>query len=54
MSLSRRELLTTVAAFGVGTAAFQLAVVATDADSKVESIIDEMVKYAEWRSGWRH
>lgn len=49
--VSRRELLTAVAAVGVGTATFQRAVVAAAAQPKVEAVTPEMVQAAEWVAG---
>jgi Asp-tRNA(Asn)/Glu-tRNA(Gln) amidotransferase A subunit family amidase len=50
--VSRRELLATLGALGIGTATFQRAVAATvAAQPKMEAITGEMVKNAEWIAG---
>jgi Asp-tRNA(Asn)/Glu-tRNA(Gln) amidotransferase A subunit family amidase len=51
MSPSRRELLATVAACGIGTATFHRALAAHAAQPKVEAVTEEMVKNAEWVAG---
>ena len=50
--VSRRELLSAVAAIGIGSATFQRAIAATViAQPKGEAITAEMVKNAEWIAG---
>jgi Asp-tRNA(Asn)/Glu-tRNA(Gln) amidotransferase A subunit family amidase len=51
MPPSRRDLLGSVAALGIGTAAFQRSVAASAAQPKVEAVTEEMVKNAEWVAG---